>query len=193
MPRRLQMSLPLRSIALAAALAAGPAAGQEATLEVHVQDADAFDWIVVRNAGGCDAVSGRLRIDFGPSEGGVMIDTEYGGGGALHPRPVEVLDGPAEVLPVEDGAREVDIRLFGLGPDAQAVLILDIDSQRDGPGSASIVASPGDIAGSLAVFAAREGAAPARAVFGGEGTAVLTVPCVPPGLVMGEGTDIAVS
>lgn len=177
--------LPLRfPFAVALGLAACPVAAGEAMLEVHVQDADVADWIVIRNAGGCDAVSGRLRIDFGPSRGRVVIDTEYGGGGTLHPAEVQVLNGPAEPLPVEDGARVLEVDLFALATGDQAVLTLDIDNERDGPEAAQIVATPADIEGARAVFSAGGGMPPVETVFGGAGSAYLEVPCVPPGLVM---------
>ncbi len=164
---------------------AAPAAADETVLEVIVQDASAFDWIAIRHDGGCDALTGRLEVDFAPSAGQVVIDTEYGGGGTLHPRPLQVVEGPGEVLGVEDGARALDIELFGLAPGGQVVVTLDMDSGVDlnRPGAArSIVARGVDIVGSVARFTA-PGQEPAEAVFDTSGRAVLTVPCVPPGLV----------
>jgi hypothetical protein len=170
----------------ALALALGtPAAAGETVLEVLIHDASAFDWIAIRHDGGCDALTGRLHVDFGPSAGQVVIDTEYGGGGTLHPRPVQVVEGPGEVVPVEDGARGLGVELFGLAPGGQVVVTLDMDSgvDLDRPGAArSIVARGVDIAGSLARFTA-PGAQTAEAEFDERGAAVLTVPCVPPGLV----------
>lgn len=174
-----------RAFFIAFCLAASPAAAQEAMLEVHVQDADVVDWIVIRHAGGCDSVSGRLRIDFGPSDGRVVIDTEFGGGGTLYPRDVEVLNGPVAPLPVEDGARRLDIDVFGLETGAQAVVTLDIDNERNGPEAGQIVATGADIAGAVAAFTAQGAAEPVQALFDQDGSAYLTVPCVPPGLVMG--------
>ena len=168
------MSMPVRA-ALISVLLAGPAAGSEAFLGVHVHDDDAVDFIAVRNLGGCDALSGTLRIDFAPSAGGVVIDTEYGGGGALHPRGVEVVHGPAEVAPVEDGALSLEIVLTALAPEEEAVILLDLDSAAGG-----IVARDGDIVGSVAGFSAQGEAV--EAALGPDGRAVLAVPCLPPGL-----------
>jgi hypothetical protein len=98
---------------------------------------------------------------------------------------VQVVEGPGEVVPVEDGARGLGVELFGLAPGGQVVVTLDMDSgvDLDRPGAArSIVARGVDIAGSLARFTA-PGAQTAEAEFDERGAAVLTVPCVPPGLV----------
>lgn len=155
-------------------------------LEIHVQDADMTDWIVIRHAGGCAPLSGDLRIDFRTSAGDVVIDTEYGGGGVLHPRPVEVLQGPADVGDVRDGARQLDIALWEFSDGVQAVLTLDMDSLRNaaGPGQGSVVATGADIAGAVASFSG--GSAPVEAVFDDLGSAYLTVPCLPPGLSSGD-------
>jgi hypothetical protein len=169
------MPVPVRA-ALIFAFLAGPAGASEAFLGVHVHDADAVDFIAVRNLGGCDALSGTLRIDFAPSAGGVVIDTEYGGGGTLHPRGVEVALGPAEVAPVADGARALEIVLTALAPEEEAVILLDLDSAAGG-----IAARDRDIAGSVAEFSAQGEAV--EAAFGPDGRAILTVPCLPPGLV----------
>ncbi|MDG4648463.1 hypothetical protein P6F26_08395 [Roseibacterium sp. SDUM158017] len=187
----------LRHLLPAAALAAMPAHAQEAVLEVFVQDGSAFDLILVRHAGGCDAVSGRLTVDFGPSQGRVVIDTEYGGGGTLHPAEVRVTSGPAEVAPVPDGARALDIALIALAPEGEVVLTLDIDSEREAGGQRRIVATAHDIEGAVVRFVAQgqqgqDGQA-AQAVFGDAGAAILLVPCVPPGLVALEVADRAAS
>jgi hypothetical protein len=169
------MRTPLRA-ARTSVLIAGPATAGEALLGVHVHDADAVDFIAVAHLGGCDALSGTLRIDFASSAGGVVIDTEYGGGGTLHPRGVEVALGPVEVAPVEDGALALDLVLTALAPGEQAVVLLDLDSAAGG-----IAARDRDIAGSVAEFSAQGEAV--EAAFGPDGRAVLTVPCLPPGLV----------
>lgn len=163
-------------------LLAAPAVSQtgDARLEVFVTDADAIDSIVLRNAQGCGPLSGALRIDFAPSDGGVVIDTLRGGGGTLYPATPEVIIGLARVRPVADGAREISILFDGLDEGMQIVVTLDIDSGADGPGPGSVVATGPDIAGSLASFAGAGGDV-VEAVFDATGAAVLEVPdaCAP--------------
>jgi len=133
---------------------AGPALAEPAPrtetvpLRVMVLDEDAQDWITVSHGGTCATLSGRLRIDFGPSAGSVVIDTEYGGAGTRDPAPVQVVTGPAVVLPVPDGARSIEIVLQDLPPQGQVIVTLDIDNERGWFAGNRVMATPADIAGS---------------------------------------------
>lgn len=140
--------------ALAGPALAEPAARTETVpLRVVVLDEDAQDWITVSHGGTCATLSGRVRIDFGPSAGSVVIDTEYGGAGTRDPAPVEVVTGPAVVRPVPDGARGIEILLQDLPPQGQVIVTLDIDNERGWFAGNRVMATPADIAGSTAEFA----------------------------------------
>jgi hypothetical protein len=157
--------------------AAAPALGETAELRVFVMDEDEHDWITLSHAGGCGIVSGQLRVDFGPSAGGVVIDTAYGGGGTRDPSPVAVLSGPVVAVPVTDGARHIDLLVTGLGPGGQAVVTLDIDNERGWFENARVMATPDDIMGSVATFTPGDDAGPAtRAEFNDGRLAMMQVP-----------------
>jgi hypothetical protein len=55
-------------------------------------------------------------------------------------------------MPVEDGARALDLLVAGLAPGEQVVVTLDIDNERGVSRAERIVATGADIAGGLAVF-----------------------------------------
>lgn len=161
------------------------APAQTARLEVHVEDAAMLDLIVMRNVEACGPVSGLLRVDFGPSDGRVVIDTEYGGGGTQDPWTPAVRAGPARLMPVADGARALDLLVAGLEPGAQVVVTLDIDSERGATRAARIVATGADIAGGRAVFTPdTPGEEALMGTFDATGSAVLEGPlgCPPPDL-----------
>jgi hypothetical protein len=171
---------------LRALLLAGlwPAAlpAETALLEVIVEDAAMLDVVVFRNVEACGPISGMLRVDFGPSAGQVVIDTEYGGGGTQDPWTPVVRSGPARLMPVADGARALDILVAGLEPGAEVIVTLDMDSEAEPTRAGRIVATGAEIAGSLAAFT--PDAAPGEvltAAFDATGLAVLSgpVPCAP--------------
>jgi hypothetical protein len=161
------------------------AQGQTARLEVLVEDAAVLDVIVLRNIEACGPVSGLLRVDFGPSSGRVLIDTEYGGGGTQDPWTPVVRAGPARLMPVADGARALDLLVAGLAPGEEVIVTLDIDSEGEAARAGRIVATGAEIAGARGVFTPDTvGAGALAGTFDATGTAVLAgpLPCVPPEL-----------
>ncbi|MFW5642133.1 MAG: hypothetical protein ACOCY0_05135, partial [Roseicyclus sp.] len=131
----------MRSLA-AALICLWPAAApaQTARLEVTVEDAAMLDVVVLRNVEACGPVSGMLRIDFGPSAGQVVIDTEHGGRGTQDPRTPVVRTGPGRLMEVEDGAQVLDLLVAGLAPGAEVVVTFDIDSEAEPTRAGRIVA-----------------------------------------------------
>jgi hypothetical protein len=161
------------------------AQAEAARLEVLVEDAAVLDVIVLRNVEACGPVSGLFRVDFGPSAGRVVIDTEYGGGGTQDPWTPVVRAGPGRLMPVADGARALDVLVAGLRVGEQVIVTLDIDSEREATRAGRIVATGAEIAGSRAVFTPdTDGAEALEGTFDATGTAVLEgpLPCVPPEL-----------
>jgi hypothetical protein len=153
-----------------------------AVLEVFVEDAAMLDVIVLRNVEACGPISGLFRVDFGPSEGQVVIDTEYGGAGTQDPWTPVIRSGPARLMPVEDGARVLDLMVAGLAPGEQVVVTLDIDNERGLSRAERIVATGADIAGGLSVFMPDgPGAEAVTGELDATGRAVLAgpVPCRP--------------
>ncbi|MCU4653906.1 hypothetical protein N8I71_13760 [Roseibacterium sp. SDUM158016] len=171
---------------LSAAPIAAPLSAQTAELEIMVHDTDSIDWIALRLVGECGPVTGVLAIDFGPSAGGVVIDTEYGGRGSQDPMSVGVLFGPIALGQVPDGATALEIAVAGLEGGDQAVVTLDLDTEQGATAADRIVARPWDIAGSRAIFAPQNAGdgLPATATFDANGYArlPLPVPCIPPAL-----------
>lgn len=145
-----------------------------ADLEITIRDGDPWDRITIRNLAACGAVEGRLRIDLTSSEGDLLIDTVRGGPGTKDPMPVEVLNGPARVAPVEDGAQEIEIWLAGLGAGQSATIGLDFDDQASWWPGPRVVVFGEEIAGSAAQWQILGGGA--RAVFGTSGRARLAAP-----------------
>jgi hypothetical protein len=159
------------------AASAGTASEDSAHLHVMVIDEDEQDWIVLRNTSDCAAITGHARIDFSASRGSVVIDTDYGGPGTRDPGLVRVLSGPAVVGDVEDGARAIDIAVHALPPQGQAIVTLDIDNERGWFENARVMATPGDIRGSVAEFTATgPDGATSRAGFADGRLAILPVP-----------------
>jgi len=157
-----------------------PSSVEAVELHVMVLDEDDQDWITLSNTGHCASVTGRLRIDFNGSNGSVVIDTAYGGGGTRDPAPVQVLSGPAVLLPVADGARAIDMVITDLPPQGQVIVTLDIDNERGWFEETRVMATPQHIAGSVAEFTPRDpGSVPVRGVFSDGRRAVLsaTGPC----------------
>ena len=75
------------------------ATSAQADLSLRMEDGDPHDRFWIRNTDSCGSVNGILDIDFTPSKGGVLLDTEYGGLGTKDPMPVEVELGPIRLAP----------------------------------------------------------------------------------------------
>lgn len=139
-----------------------------------MRDGDPFDRIFIRNSGECTLVQGVLGLDFTTSQGGVLIDTEYGGLGTKDPMPVAVEHGPLRVRTVLDGDRQIVIEIDGLLPDQSGVVTLDVDNEATGWFSGRVSILGEHLDGATARFVTQ--GQDATGTFGETGEVVIALP-----------------
>lgn len=146
---------------------------QTAELSVTLRDGDPHDRIYIHNTGECALVRGVLGIDFAPSQGRVLIDTQYGGLGTKDPMPVNVEHGPLHVQPVLDGDRQITIQIDGLQPAQSGTVTLDVDNEATGWFAGRVIILGDHVEGATARFAG--GGQDVLGTFTNDGAVVLTL------------------
>lgn len=128
------------------------ATSAQADIVLRMEDGNPHDRLWIRNTDQCGAITGVLQIDFEPSAGRVLLDTEYGGLGTKDPMPVEVELGNIRLAPVTDGDRHLTVFLEGLGAGDTAVVTMDFDNEASFWSSPRVEVFGGHIEGTIARF-----------------------------------------
>ncbi|SEV98829.1 hypothetical protein SAMN04488515_0534 [Cognatiyoonia koreensis] len=115
-------------------------------LLVQFQDGNPLDRFIAYNRG-CPLSDVTLTLDFNTSEGGVVIDTEYGGIGTRDPAPVTLTEGAGVLRDVQDGDRRLIVDVARLPTLAAITVTLDVDDTSDAFEDARVFADGRDVAG----------------------------------------------
>ncbi|EKV32635.1 putative aggregation factor core protein MAFp3 [Caenispirillum salinarum AK4] len=148
----------LRLSAVAAALAlilptSVPAAAQgfgvdepPADLTVRFEEGMGPDLFHVENTGTCLATVMSVTIDLSSTVGGLVFDTEAGGGGANAAYPFILREGGEKITGAaggEDGGRLLTLELSGLRQGERVVFSIDVDDAlEDSPWGRTRIAGP---------------------------------------------------
>ncbi|WP_404380747.1 hypothetical protein [Caenispirillum salinarum] len=135
-----------RSATAAAALAlalpaAAPAVAQgfgldnpPADLTVRFEEGMGPDLFHVENTGTCLATVMSVTIDLGGTVGGLVFDTEAGGGGSNAAYPFIPREGGDKIIGAaggQDGGRLLTLKLSGLRQGERVVFSIDVDDALD--------------------------------------------------------------
>lgn len=138
----------------AAVLLPGAAAAQgfralddpPADLTVRFEEGLGPDLFHVENTGTCLATVMSVTIDLGGTVGGLVFDTEYGGGGANASYPFVLREGGDKITGAaggQDGGQLLTLTLSGLRQGERVVFSIDVDdSLEDSPWGRTRIAGP---------------------------------------------------
>lgn len=123
-----------------------------ADLTVRFEEGLGADIFYVENTSTCLATVLAVTIDLGPSAGGMVFDTEYGGGGYNGAYPFALREGAEAVTAATgggDGETTLRLELSGLRPHERVVFSIDTDDAlAQSPWGQTRIAGP-ELAGAM--------------------------------------------